>query len=490
MKIQKLVIDKSIFTKLILVFIVLLGLFFRTYKLENYYVFEHDQDLYSWIVKDILVDHHFRLIGQLTSVDGVFIGPFFYYLLVPFFAIMNLDPIAATISSTILGLLTVISVYFIFSNMFTKTTGIVGATLYAVTISTVFWDRWVVPTQPTLLWSFWYLYALFSLLRGNQRAFPLLGLLFGLIWHVHIALLPLVPLSLIAFLFSKKQLRIKSVLLLVAFFMVLTAPFWIFEFRHNFQQINGFVSSLTIYREEPEGYTRLTKIFDAASGAFAQSLLWGVKIPVFFSYLLFLLTLTFLKIKKSITSPQLLIIILWIVLLVVSQLLSKRGVSEYYFANFIALNLLVFSLLISILDFVRRWLVAVILVGIVLTNTFWLFQVQEFKNSYLYKKQAVDFIKKDADSKDFFCISINYITNPGAAVGFRYLFWWKDANIIRPGSNAPIYNIVIPWQVSANEVDAYFGSVGVILPETGNFKDEKVCDDSNNYLDPLLGFTK
>ncbi len=68
-------------SKAILIFILLLGIFFRIYKLEIFYPWGHDQDLFAWIAKDIIVDHHFRLIGQETSITGLFIGPIFYYLI-------------------------------------------------------------------------------------------------------------------------------------------------------------------------------------------------------------------------------------------------------------------------------------------------------------------------------------------------------------------------------------------------------------------------
>ncbi len=110
-----------------LILILLLALFMRTWELERFYLFEHDNDLYSWIVKDILVDHHIRLIGQETSIHKLFIGPLFYYLLVPFFALSGLSPFSATILTTLTGLLTVISVYFVFSKFFGPAPGLAGA---------------------------------------------------------------------------------------------------------------------------------------------------------------------------------------------------------------------------------------------------------------------------------------------------------------------------------------------------------------------------
>ncbi|MDP2632825.1 MAG: hypothetical protein Q8P25_03835 [Candidatus Curtissbacteria bacterium] len=83
--------------------VILLPLFFRTYDIVNRFEFAHDGDLYSWIIKDIVVDKHLRLIGQLTTAPGIFIGPAFYYMLIPFFLLTKMDPLGAVDHSSLIG---------------------------------------------------------------------------------------------------------------------------------------------------------------------------------------------------------------------------------------------------------------------------------------------------------------------------------------------------------------------------------------------------
>src|SRR4051812_47085467 len=87
-----------------LLVILLIGLFFRTYQIVERFEFAHDGDLYSWMVKDVVVNHHPRLIGQLTSAQGIFIGPLFYYALIPFFLLTHMDPIGGNILFVIIGM--------------------------------------------------------------------------------------------------------------------------------------------------------------------------------------------------------------------------------------------------------------------------------------------------------------------------------------------------------------------------------------------------
>src|SRR5689334_10511821 len=110
--VKKLILHHRTETMLLLL-ILLLATFFRTYHLVPRFEFAHDGDLYSWIVKDVVVDHHLRLIGQLTSAPGIFIGPGFYYALIPFFLLFNMDPVGGNGLVIILALATLISYFYI-----------------------------------------------------------------------------------------------------------------------------------------------------------------------------------------------------------------------------------------------------------------------------------------------------------------------------------------------------------------------------------------
>lgn len=136
----------------ILLLILLLALFFRTYDVVNRFEFAHDGDLYSWIVKDIVVENHLRLIGQLTTAPGIFIGPAFYYMLIPFFLLTKMDPVGAVIPVTAIGVLTVASYYYVFARLFDRKAGLIAAFLYAVLLSPVYFDRRIVPSTPTNFW--------------------------------------------------------------------------------------------------------------------------------------------------------------------------------------------------------------------------------------------------------------------------------------------------------------------------------------------------
>lgn len=157
------------------------------------FIYAHDNDLASWIVKDILVDRHFRLIGQETSSGGVFIGPLFYYSLIPFYLIGNMDPAPVIAFSWIIGLAAIASIYFVVTRLHGRRAGIICALFYSASYLIVITEREVVPTTPVMLWSIWAYYTAHLLFAGNRRGLWLATGLLALVWHINLALILLLP---------------------------------------------------------------------------------------------------------------------------------------------------------------------------------------------------------------------------------------------------------------------------------------------------------
>ena len=470
-----------------LVLIIAMGLFFRLYKLKEFYGFAHDQDLYSFIVRDIL-SGHFRLIGQLTSIDGVFIGPLYYYLLAPFYALFGYNPLSAYFVATSIAVATLLSIYYVFYKLFSPKAALIGVFLYACSLPLAFIDRWIVPTQPTILWSIWYLYALFITLRGDKKGLVIFGILAGLIWHVHVALLPLLFLIPVSAMMAKIKYERKYILWAFAFFVLLTMPFWLFEIRHGFQQITGLIASIGQDRSGIKGVERLFLAIDGVAIGFAKFITYSRKAPFFVVYFFLSLFLAFLVKKHLLSKNQIKLLALWIILIIATQFASKRAISDYYFNNLAIVSLVIISLFLAEVSKVKR---SGILIGLSLMvfgfyNVYLLFS--ESKNDgYFYKEKLVRDIKEDATRKGFACIGVNYIADLGTGVGFRYLLWYFDLKTVKPASDIPVYDIYIPFYNYFPQPQINYGLFGLKHPEDGNYDFTK-CTDPSYQEQPLLGF--
>lgn len=487
-------------TKFLLILILILSFLLRVYNFKSYYVFSHDQDLASWIIKDIVVNGHQRLIGQETSSQGVFIGALYYYLQIPFYLISSMNPIGAVFMSVIIGVLTTFSIYFIFTKISNTKVGLIGAFIHSASALIVFTDREVAPTMPVVLWTVWYLYGLYLIYKNNLlKGLGLIAFLVGLIWHLNMALIILAPLVLISFLYSSRKLDIKSILISLIILITISSPLLLFEVKHNFSQTNAIYLSLTTEKdlkvENSKGLPKLDRVMQLvnknAIGIFSN---YTFVRPSLITFTLILLLFYLIKAKKI--NPFLgTTFISWILLYIVFFTSISLNPSEYYFNGMNIVWLFISSLSLSILLENRKAIkVLYILVALFLiTNLNFIFRFNTDKKGYVEKMNLVNHINADRIKNGYPCISISYITKPGYELGYRYLFWLNNMHVNNPISNSPVYTIVYPHEL-VDRIDKSFGSLGLIYPDYSmyNTKDvETSCGGANsNLTDPMFGYTE
>lgn len=487
----------------ILFLIVVLCVFMRIWRYEDFYGFGHDQDLFSWIAKDIVVDKHIRLIGQETSINGVFIGPIFYYLISLLFLFFNMDPRIANMVIVIVSLFTALSFYYVISKFFGKTAGFITSFLYSSSLGMALFDRWVVPTQPTLLWSIWYLYVLLSFLKGNFKVLPVLAILIGLIWHIHIAFMPLLLLLPLTIYLKRKaisksnfHLQFKNILLSLVIFFLLTLPFLVFEVRHNFQQTRALFHAASEERGDVKGSARVVKIANATAVTLTGAFWYNDKqqnLPqeIFVVPLLILFFFIFLARKRIFDKEQVSIMAVWIGIVLMGQFISKRQISEYYLTNLSVIAYLTLALFIAYLYIFKKLRLPIILLllSYAFFNIFSLLNLPKSYDNYGDRKRLIEYIKQDVLTHNYPCIGVNFISDPGVGVGFRYLFWLNKIPIIKPVTGIPVYNIAIPWiYASPKELSFRQGYFGVIIPKPIEVKNPTLCNDAKNQFLPLSGF--
>src|SRR3989344_7542643 len=111
----------------ILLIIVLIAAFLRFYRLPEMANFDYDQEYASGFAYTVLKEYPIKLIGQGLSVEGLFMGPIYFYYLVPFFSLFNLHPIGGFVGSVFLGLFTIIIYYIVANKLFGFPAGIIAA---------------------------------------------------------------------------------------------------------------------------------------------------------------------------------------------------------------------------------------------------------------------------------------------------------------------------------------------------------------------------
>jgi 4-amino-4-deoxy-L-arabinose transferase-like glycosyltransferase len=485
-------------TKWVLILILIGGLALRIVYGAKFFNYTHDQDLAGWIIKDVLVNHHPRLIGQLTSTPGVFIGPLFYYLLIPFYLAFRMDAVGGIYLVAALGTFAIWSCFYVFSKVFGRNTGLIGSLIYAVSPYIVFNDREVVPTMPLMLWSIWFFYSLHLIIKGDQKKGLLLAaVLAGLIWHINFGLVILLPIYLISLIISKKKFNLKTALVALVVFVVLSLPLILFEARHGYSQTKAIYYSATQSQGDViKGSAKIGKIYDVVIKG-VTDLLWGYPagIPKSLAFWVVSVSSMFIFVKGKISKKVFLIMFLWFAVTVSFFTIYSKPVSEYYLNSMTIIWVALLSVIfISLIEAKKLApLGYLLLICFVSLSVYRFFKYPSNHQGYIERKEVVSYIKQDSLTHNYPCVAISYITNPGYNLGYRYFFWRAEVTTRPVSSNAPVYTIVFPLNI-VDRFDKSFGALGVINPDYSRYNKTSVaksCEGENfNLTDSMFGYTQ
>src|SRR3989344_8851573 len=95
-------------TKIFLLLVLLVALLVRVYRIGDLLGFYYDQGRDAQVIWDLWHNHKFFLIGPTTGIEGIFRGPWYYWLIGVPYLLGRGDPIWPAI---FLGLTTLVAVF-------------------------------------------------------------------------------------------------------------------------------------------------------------------------------------------------------------------------------------------------------------------------------------------------------------------------------------------------------------------------------------------
>ncbi len=237
---------KQLYTpwNLLILIILLIAFILRIYRIEALLDFHYDQGRDAKIIWDLWHNGKLFLIGPTTGLDGIFLGPFYYYLIAPFYLIGGGNPV---IPSMFLSLLVTISLYVLYL------TGVeIGgryAGFTALIIGTfsdylVVSGRWFSNPTPIYLTSILiFFYMVLILKKAKDHYWYLIYLLVGLSLQLELAsAIFYLPILLIFTIWKKPSLKIFIISSLL--FLITLLSQIIFNFKHDNILINNIINEL------------------------------------------------------------------------------------------------------------------------------------------------------------------------------------------------------------------------------------------------------
>lgn len=230
--------------KVILFLILLIASFLRFYKLKDFQFFTYDQARDYLIIKKMIIDHKFTLVGPTVLAPGVYLPPFYYYSLAPFLYFFKFHLLGQDIYTAIMGIGAVVVFYLLSKDLFTTETALITTLLFSLNPYLIQASRhaW----NPNTIYFFTLLFALsFERYLIKKKSRYLLLASFAFSWSLNLHYTVLVFLPLLIFLFYKEYSegkKSKNLLLSATIFVFFISPLFIFELRHNFPNFRGLLN--------------------------------------------------------------------------------------------------------------------------------------------------------------------------------------------------------------------------------------------------------
>lgn len=235
----------------------IIGAVIRLINFPGFVTFLGDQGRDVIILKRIVTLEHLPAVGATSSVGGVFLGPFYYYLIAPWLLLFNFNPIGPAIGVAILSLISIVVIYFMTRDLFNKQIALLVSIFFLFTHVLVEAARF--SWNPNLLpyFSFFTFYFFIKALKTNKKIFFFAaGAFLSMCMQLHYITLALcVPLALagISSLFvSKKPFhRFINLIILGIGFVVVSMPLILFDIRHGLINYHSFAK--VVFNSEGHG---------------------------------------------------------------------------------------------------------------------------------------------------------------------------------------------------------------------------------------------
>lgn len=432
------------------------ALFLRVYRTQDFLGFWYDQGRDALVIWDLLRNHKFFLIGPTTGIEGIFLGPFYYYLIAPAYLLGNGNPVYPAILLAVINIGAIFTLFIIGRRHFSSSTGLMAAALVAFSFELVKYQRWLSNPTPLPLFALVTFWSLLEIIHNSPklRNWLLLGLGIGLSLQLEAAsAIFFIPATLLTLAVYRKSslINVKNILVAVSFFVLTLMPQIVFNFRHENILLNSLSRFLLKENSfQPSFYNHYSQRLIFYYQEFTHKFFDDPKSSLLFA---FSLVIFIIFVRKKLPSKPFTVSFIWWVTPLILLLFyhgNKGYVWGYYFTGIYP----VFALLVSAIWIVSfrqlRWSRGIILI---------LFFVFLYKNlthlktylthagpygvSLTSQIQAIDWIYQNASNREF---NTDVYVPPMIPYAYNYLFLWRGETVFHSQPTVPLVPLLYTIQ--------------------------------------------
>lgn len=244
----------------LLVILIVAASFLRLYNLENSLSFQGDQGRDAMIVSRIFTKKDLVFIGPVTSVGNMYLGPLYYYFMMPFLWLSYPSPIGPAYGVAILGIISVWLMHRLGKKLIGEKAALIATLFFTFTGTVITYTRFSWNPNPAPLASIFMIYFTYKAWQKNPWYWVGVVLSFAILLQLHYLTLLSAGGAGIIWLVSlfenwKKKKKSKNLSLqlkatIVSIFILILSftPLILFDWKHDWLNANAFYN--LIYQDQ------------------------------------------------------------------------------------------------------------------------------------------------------------------------------------------------------------------------------------------------
>jgi len=435
-------------TSIFLSSILIIAFILRIININQGMPFFGDQGWFYLSARDMLINGQIPLVGIASSHPWLHQGPLWTYMLAGVFRLFGFNPLNGAYLTIILGILSVLLIYVVGKEMFSKRIGLISALLYATSPLIVAYSRTPYHTSPIPFFTILYIFSLYKWIKGSDIFFPLSILFLAILYNLELATFSLwfILFTVLSYgVWKKKEwakvfLNKKILIFSLAAFLIPMLPVLIYDFNNNFPQtlkfiswigyrilrffgfpsIHGEISSVNLSSMITFSFSFYQKLIFAASNIVAL---------IIFTFSFFILFIDiFNSIRKKIYNVGFILLALWTLVSLAGYFISQTASEAYLpilFPAIVYLTAFSFDELMKR----KRFFVPVILIisFFAFSNSYSVILSEYSVKNFIFSKRlaiAKEIVKK-ANGKNYNIIGAGDGSEfESFTMNYKYLTWW------------------------------------------------------------------
>ena len=462
----------------ILLLITLIGaIFVRIYNTKEILGFYYDQGRDALVIWNFIHKGDWFLVGPTTGIEGILRGPWYYWLILPFYFLGGGNPVWPANFLAITTVVAIIVLYIIGKEIFGRVTGLIAATIASFSYYLLVASRWLSNPTPMLLISMLLVMSLLLITKGKKYAWVFVAILLGLAMQFGSATeafyIPVVGLFAI---WQRKNLPNKKILLIsIAAGLIVFLPQIIFDFVKGGVLTSAIKKFLLEEGSFKLSFWEIIKIRLSFYWEMFSFKIWTGQDPKFIAFFLTSFSLIVFNFKELWKKDGFKILILLGIAPLIGMIFfqgNEGNVFDYYFTGYYLIYILIFSVGLGFLAKNKLGILVLILFFFLFFKTHLpvvkSYLINGRSNVGLKEQvQAIDWIYKDSvlassaykDSG----FNVDVYVPPVIPYAYDYLFLWKaqeykkspltqDTNLLYTLYEEDIPKRLDPWLVRQSKI--------------------------------------